>query len=145
MYITSSEYAFLTGRDSNEATNIRIKLACKLLDSRIGNHYVYTDGYKIDTSSSIWQIDENDMTQEQKDSVQMWVAKAVEFLYQNGDSPQENKNVKLGRFSVGNSSTSTGSNLPDVLKLYDSILVSSGIINRNISLKERIYDGRYYV
>lgn len=145
MYITASEYSFLTNRDANEATGMRIKLASKLLDARIGNHYINTDGYKIDTSSSTWQIDENNITQIEKDAVQMWMAKVIEYLYQNGDSPEENKNVKLGRFSVGNSSTSTGSNLPDAIKLYDSILVSSGIVNRNISLNRKVHDGRYYV
>lgn len=146
MYISAEQYAFLMGRDASEATIIRIKLACKLLDSRIGNHGTYSSGWKINFDSDTWYVDEKEVLSEQKEAVEMWVAKMIQVLYENGDSPETTKNLKLGRFSVGNGSNTSNANLPSGLELYDSILVSSGLINRNIDLSGRVYEnGRYTV
>lgn len=145
MYISAAKYSFLTGRDASEATLMRIRLACKMLDSRIGNHGTNTEGWKIDDSDSdTWYVDDyTEVTQDQKDSIEMWVAKMIETLYLNGDSPSTSKNVRLGRFSVGAGSSSTN-NLPDEMSYYDSILVSSGIINRNIRLNRREVERERY-
>lgn len=146
MYISAEKYAFLSGRDGSEATLMRIKLACKMLDSRLGNHGTYDDGYKIDSSDNdTWYIDDyTELTAEQKEAVEMWVAKMIQVLYENGDSPSTSKNVKLGRFSVGNASTSSNSNLPSEMGYFDSILVSTGLINRNIRLVGRKIERERY-
>lgn len=137
MYITASEYASLTGRAAAEATTVRIKIACKLLDSRIGNYPTYENGWKIDDNLSTWYTGNlTELTQDQKEAVQMWIAGMIEYLYLNGNMSSGNNNsIKLGRFSVSKSKNNQGKILPDEMGYYDSILISSGIINRSISIK----------
>ena len=143
MYITPTEYNTITGRDSAEATTIRITLSSKLLDSRIGNYPIFENiGYKINSS---WQVEEDGvnttLTKSKKDAVQMWVAQMVSFLYDNNDTPPTSESgVSLGRFSVNGSSNI--SNIPDEVKYADSILISSGIINRKVGKYRRneLYD-----
>jgi hypothetical protein len=137
MYITSSEYATLTGRAASEATTLRLKIACKLLDSRIGNYPTLSDGYKIRSSdfAIIYQGQYQILHQSKIDAVKMWVAVMISYLTDNGNKPPTvANNIKLGRFSVGKSTPSTSSNLPGELGFADSILVSSGIINRRIKM-----------
>lgn len=152
-YITSSEYAALTGRDSSEATSIRIKIASKLLDSRIGNYGIYTNGYKIDTSSSTWYVtpifltDDREfinvsntnykveVTSGQKEAIKIWIAGMIAELYDSGDISSTEDNLTLGRFSVSKSKNSSGAILPQSMGYYDSILISSGIIERRVGLK----------
>jgi len=136
MYITSSEYASLTGRAAAEATTVRIKIACKLLDSRIGNYPTYENGWKIDNGSSTWYIGNyTELTQDQKDAVQIWIAGMIEYFVVNGTMSSNNDNIKLGRFSVNKSKNSLGKTLPNEMNYYDTILVSSGLINRSINTK----------
>jgi hypothetical protein len=145
MYINASDYSFLTGRDGSEATVMRIKLACKLFDSRIGNHGTTSDGWKIDDSANTWYIDQyTALTEEQKEAIKIWVAKMIEILYVNGDSPAGVKNVKLGRFSVGNTADSSNQILSNEMGYYDSILVSSGLINRNVRMTRRDVERERY-
>jgi hypothetical protein len=136
MYITNTEYASLTDRAAAEATAVRIKIACKLLDSRIGNYPTYENGWKIDNKLSTWYIDNyTELTQDQKEAVQMWVAGMIEYFVVNGTMSSNNDNIKLGRFSVNKSKNSQAKILPDEMNYYDTILVSSGLINRSINTK----------
>jgi hypothetical protein len=136
MYITSSEYANLTGRNSSEATTERINIACKLLDSRIGNYGTNSSGWKINDNSSIWYVDVNTaLTQDQKDAIKLWVSGMITALYNNSNMSQNSNNVRLGRFSVSKGYNSSQNILPDSMGFHDSILVSSGIINRRIDLR----------
>ena len=139
MYITDTEYKSFTGRPKSEATKVRIRIASKLLDSRIGNHGVYSNGCKIDKNSyDEWYIDNDTLlAHDQIIAVKMWVAVMVGCLYDNDNKPVTNKNVKLGRFSVGNPGGSSIFNkvLPDEMAYQDSILISSGIIKRAVDIR----------
>lgn len=135
MYITAVEYAILMGRDSEECTVSRLTIACKLLDSRIGNYPINDDGYKIRTSdwALMYKGQYQVLHQSKIDAVQLWVATMVSYLYDNNDAPPSStNNLKLGRFSVGGNSSS--SSFPSELSFADSILVSSGIINRRVGV-----------
>lgn len=154
-YITASEYASITGRASSEATTERRMLASKLLDARIGNYATWSTGYKIDNSSSTWYLktafyNENlnyvgntinnkvEVSEAQKDSVQLWVAAMITELYNSSSNmAQSGSNVKLGRFSVGKGSSSNNPStiLPQAMGYHDSILIDSGIIARKVELK----------
>lgn len=152
-YITSSEYAALTGRDSSEASAIRINLASKLLDSRIGNYGIYQSGWKIDTSSSTWYVSpiflpddrefvnvsntsyKNEVTTGQKEAIQIWVAGMITELYNSDNVASTEDNLKLGRFSVSKSKNSSSAILPQSMGYHDSILISSGIVERRVGLK----------
>ena len=149
-YITASDYSLLTGRDSDEATIIRITKACKLLDARIGNYPVLTSGYKIDSSNDTWRVAldpgsdlESDiyvnwpyynLTTGQKDAIKMWVAEMIMFLVQNNDSSPTSDNLKLGRFSVSKNAKKANTLIPEQMYYTDSILVESGIINRRVNV-----------
>lgn len=138
MYITSIEYKSFTDRPSAEATKVRIRIASKLLDSRIGNYGTYSDGWKIDNSDDTWYVNDTEqVTHDQKIAIQMWVSVMIGCLYDNDNKPATNKNVKLGRFSVGNSGGSNIFNkvLPEEMAYHDSILISSGIIRRAIDIR----------
>lgn len=138
MYITASDYNNLTGRPASEATVIRLTIACKLLDSRIGNYPTNEDGYKIRDSD--WTVfykgQYQTLHQSKIDAVKLWVATMISFLTDNNNNPPSSaNNLKLGRFSIGKSNQQTsGSNsmLPGELGFADSILVSSGIINLKV-------------
>jgi hypothetical protein len=130
-YITAIEYNTLTGRPVAEATTIRINLASKLLDSRLGDYPLHTDGNKIDSS---WRMYIRGyrvpINQAKRDAVKMWVAEMIAYLTDNNNKPAGIKNVTLGRFSVGNSNISSLSGgLPNELGYVDNILKDSGIIN----------------
>jgi len=152
-YITSSEYAALTGRDSSEATSIRINISSRLLDSRIGNYGIYENGWKIDTSSSTWYVTSIFLTDDrefinvsntnyrievttgQKDAIKIWIAGMITELFNSDDMASNEDNLKLGRFSVTKSKNSSGTILPQSMGYHDSILISSGIIERRVGLK----------
>lgn len=140
MYLTASEYATLTGNNSSEATTERIYIACKMLDSRIGNYGVNTTtGWKIDDSNTTWYLNQNIVvTQDQKQAVQLWVSGMIKHLTDQGSNlSTSGDSVKLGRFSVAKSKNNGNKILPDTMNYHDSILISSGIINRNVSLSVR--------
>lgn len=147
MYITAAEYLSLTGRPASEASTYRLTIASKLLDARIGNYIIQDDGYKID--SSTWKVWWNgiltEISQAKKDAVKLWVSQMVSYLTDNNDSPPSNdQNVKLGRFSVGNNSNLNSIKLiPDSMNFVDSILVSSGIINRAVNMSRYKHGGEY--
>ena len=140
MYITSTEYNTLTGRPIAEANTIRLTIGSKLLDNRIGNYPVNSDGYKIRSSDfaimyrGVWQV----LHQSKIDAVKLWVATMISYLADNNNNPPSANNLKLGRFSVGNSQNSNSNTaMPAELNYADGILVSSGIINRKISMTGR--------
>ncbi len=136
MYLTAIEYNTYTGRPSSEATTLLIRQACKLLDSRIGNHAVYTNGYKINTASSTWYFDDvYIVTADQKEAVKMWVASMIQEMVINGSAVNNIKGVSLGRFSVQKGSSSSNQILPSSMGYVDSILISSGIIKRELMIK----------
>jgi hypothetical protein len=137
MYITSAEYNTLTGRPAAEANTIRLTIACKLLDSRIGNYPINTDGYKISSAWVLYDEGENIKLHQSKiDAVKMWVSMMVSYLTDNNNKPPSAaNNLKLGRFSVGKAGTIGDSFLPAELGYADSILVSSGIINRKVKMR----------
>ncbi len=145
MYITSTEYNTLTGRPAAEATTIRLTMACKLLDGRIGNYAIFNDtGYKITSTWTVWD-DGLDITLNQAkiDAVKMWVASMISYLVDSGGvPPTTSNNIKLGRFSVGKSNSTSGL-VPDELGYVDSILVSSGIINRKVRSIKGVYRNEY--
>lgn len=135
MYLTATEYNTYTGRTSSEATTLLIRQACKLLDSRIGIHGVYLNGYKIDTfsNSSNWYVDNYYIvTEDQKEAVKMWVASMIQEMVINGITPNNIDSVSLGRFSVKKVNNRI---LPDSMGYVDSILISSGIIKRRLLIK----------
>lgn len=139
MYITSTEYNLYTGRPSSEATNLRINISCKLLDSRIGNYPFDESGYKINNEFQIWSGGVLETLHQSKiDAVKMWCSQMVAFLYDNNDVPPsiQTDNIKLGRFSVGGSSTGQQAGiLPNEMLFVDSILISSGIIKRRVKIR----------
>lgn len=150
MYLTAAEYVTLTGKPIADANTVNIYMACKLLDSRIGNYGELSTGWKIDDTASTWyvQYDINnyndlsilqynnkyEVTAGQKQAIKMWVAGMISAIALNGASPNTSKNVKLGRFSVGSGSSSGSQIMPESMGYYDSILISSGIINRKVNL-----------
>lgn len=123
-YITSAEYAQLTGRNWREATDARLQRASMLLDARIGNYPVLASGWKLDLlSMPVYQVN----------AVKEWVAQMTAFLYENGDSAPTSASLSLGRFSV----TEHGQKdrlLPESLGFADSVLVSSGLIRRGVKV-----------
>lgn len=138
MYITSTEYNTLTGRPSSEATTVRLTISCKILDSRIGNYPINDDGYKINTIN--WTVmykgQYQILHQNKIDAVKLWVATMVSYLTDNNNKPPSAaNNLKLGRFSVGKSSSSNNSKLPGELSYADSILISSGIVNLKVGVR----------
>lgn len=139
MYITATEYNTLTGRAASEATTVRLTIACKLLDSRIGNYPANSDGYKISSEWVVYDIRScqyQTLHQSKIDAVQLWVATMVSFLADNNNQPPSvSNNLKLGRFSVGKSNGNTNASLPGELNFADSILISSGIINRKVQTR----------
>ena len=138
MYITSTEYNTYTNRPTSECNTLRLTIACKLLDSRIGNYPINSDGYKIRSSdfAIMYQGKYIILHQSKIDAVKMWVAAMISFLTDNNNQPPSNmNNLKLGRFSIGKSKSSTYSSItvPDELGIVDSLLISSGIINRKVN------------
>lgn len=131
-YITSTEYNLLTGKDASQATSNRLYMASKLLDSRIGNYPIFETGWKI---TDEWKVDIDGLNltlhTSKIEAVKRWVAAMVFYLFENGDKPPSTDSVKLGRFSVSGTSSSSTS-IPDELSYIDSILVSSGIINLKV-------------
>ncbi|MFA6711920.1 MAG: hypothetical protein WCS33_04355 [Candidatus Caldatribacteriota bacterium] len=139
MYLTSIEYNTYTGRPSSEATPLLIRQSSKLLDSRIGIHGVYSNGYKIDTFSSAtnWYVDNYYIvTEDQKEAVKMWVASMIQEMVISGSISSSNiDSISLGRFSVKKGSSSSNQILPSSMGYVDSILISSGIIKRRLCIK----------
>ena len=136
MYLTATEYESLTGRAAAEATTVNINIASKLLDSRIGNYGTYSSGWKLNVSSSTWYVDNfTALTEDQKNAVKLWVSGLItELFIAGGLQANQDKNLKLGRFSVSNGSSSLSKSLPESMAYYESILVSSGIVNRSVKL-----------
>lgn len=135
MYITPEIYEELTGRDVSEASEVRIRRASRLLDARIGM-------YERDD----WKLELDELTDYQKEAVQMWVSYVVVSFAVNNDSVQVNESIKLGRFSVsarqgGESATV----IPDQLRYADIQLKDSGLIKRNIPIQRRIVRDGYYI
>ena len=136
MYITATEYNSLTGRPIADANTIRIMLACKLLDSRIGNYPINSDGYKISSNWVVYDGENITLHQSKIDAVKLWVATMISYLTDNNNKPPSAaNNLKLGRFSVGKAGTIGDSFLPAEIGYADSILVSSGIINRKVKMR----------
>ena len=137
MYISSSEYNSLTGRVASECTDLRLTIACKLLDSRIGNYPIHSSGYKIRHDWVVVIRGQNIILHVSKQkAVKMWVASMVSYLVDNNNNPpSQSNNLKLGRFSVGKDNSSSSTSLPGELGFVDSILVSSGIINRKVKIR----------
>ena len=121
-YITAAEYAQITGRDSTEATDARLKRASMLLDARIGNYLVNEDGWKLDLTI---------LPSHQLNAVKEWMAQMVAFLYENSDTAPSSASVSLGRFSVTEHGQK-GTLIPESLGFVDSLLVSSGLIRRGV-------------
>ena len=135
MYITPEIYFELTGRAVSEASEVRIRRASRLLDARIGM-------YERDD----WKLELDELTDCQKEAVQMWVSYVVVSFAVNNDSVQVNESIKLGRFSVsarqgGESATV----IPDQLRYADIQLKDSGLIKRNIPIQRRIVRDGYYI
>lgn len=135
MYITSIEYAQLTGKDASEATDNRITMASTLLDSRIGNYPFNSDGYKLD-------VDE--LVTVQSRAVKLWVSQMVSYLYDNDDETPDSENISLGRFSVSGQSSQL---LPQSMRYADTLLINSGLVKRGVRLSKGYFkesDTTYY-
>jgi hypothetical protein len=122
MYLTAAEYYSITERPTAEATNARIKLACQLLDARIGNYTRETDG---------WKLDLDDLLDYKVDAVKTWVAYMIAYLKDNGDKAPSSASLHLSKFSVTEKGQSN-MGLPEELAFVDAVLVSSGVINRRV-------------
>ena len=127
MYLTAEEYTEITGRAEAEATDARIKRACQLLDSRIGN-------YSVDLTTGL-KLDLDDLTVAEKAAVQEWVARMIVYLYENNDYGPMSANVSLGRFSVSRYANQQQGVLADEMMLADSVLVGSGLIRRRVRVE----------
>jgi len=125
MYLEENEYAQITNRDISEALEYRIKLASRLLDSRIGYYESdETTGYKLDLDK---------LPHNQQRAVKIWVAWMIAYLATHNDQAPSAESITLGRFSV---SQGEGSNyLPDQMLFAEFILSSCGIINRKVRVK----------
>jgi len=134
MYLNAMEYASITGSPAGDATYSRIYQACKMLDSRIGNYAVYDSGWKIDYSITTWYVNGlTEVMEDQKQAIKIWIANLIAVFVINGSMPSATKSVTLGRFSV-NKGGAGGAILSDEMGYADSILISSGIINRSVML-----------
>lgn len=125
MYITAQEYMAITGRDESEAIAGRLKIATQLLDARIGprSRDIIT-GLKLAVA---------DLPAHQQDAVKTWCAQMVAFLVDNDDKAPSTKSLQLGRFSV----TEHGQReqvIPEEIAFADSILATSGLITRAVSM-----------
>lgn len=131
MYLTASEYAELTGRDINEATDSRIALASRLFDRRIG-YYARTDGtYKLTLS---------ELGEYQSDAVKDWVAWQVATVVEIGTKLPDAM-IKLGRFMVDNRQRDgnyTHAVLGNLI-LADLVLKDTGLINRVVDHTNEMY------
>lgn len=125
MYITPEEYAEITNRDATEAIPGRIKIATQLLDARIGpwERDIIT-GLKLDVAN---------LPAHQRDAVKAWCAEMIAYLADNGDKAPTTETITLGRFSVTEHGQKT-SLVPEEMWFVDSILVSSGLINRKVKM-----------
>ena len=130
-YLTAAEYAEITERPEEEATDTRIKRASMLLDARIGNYFFDRDtGRKLNMEK---------LPKHQQEAVKQWVAHMISFLFDHGDVAPSvtGGSISLGRFSV---SQGTGTQpgqaaVPEQMNLTDAILVSSGIIRRGVEVR----------
>ena len=135
MYITSTEYTALTGKDAAEATDNRITMASTLLDNRIGNYPINVLGYKL-TIADLHVI--------QSRAVKLWVSQMVSFLYDNDDETPSSENISLGRFSVSGQSSQL---MPRSMGYADVLLVNSGLVKRGVRLSKGYFkesDSSYY-
>jgi hypothetical protein len=140
MYITSTEYNTYTDRPAIEATPLRIKISSKLLDSRIGNYPIGSNGYKITENFQVYcNCNCNSILttlhQSKIDAVKMWVSTMVSYLYDNNNNPPSGQadNIKLGRFNISGTAPNIPNNyLSSEMQYVDSILISSGLIKRSV-------------
>lgn len=136
MYIDKDTYRKYLG-DSPEVvkvvTEVRIRRASRLLDYRIGNHE-RKDNYKLD-------LDE--LSEYQRESVEMWVCYMVKALFDNNDSVQVNQTIRLGRFQATQQQGNTV--IPDGLKYADMQLKDSGMIRRDVKIQRRTTNDGYYL
>ena len=126
-YLTDTEYQNRTGRNVSEATSQRIKMASRLLDTRIGNLPRHTSG-----TYQGWKLDLDELNDYQVDIVKDWVAFMVKALFQSDDSSVAFKSIKLGRFSL--SKDEDDGDIPEDLRYADTMLKDAHIINRKVNL-----------
>ena len=125
-YITAVEYNSIMERPQAEATTARIKRASLLLDARIGNYYPDED--------TGWKLDIDDLSIDQENAVKEWLSQTIAYLYDNNDIAPSTASLSLGRFSVTEYGQK-GRVLPESLCFADSILVSSGLVKRGVTIK----------
>jgi len=125
-YITAVEYNSIMERPQAEATTARIKRASLLLDARIGNYYPDED--------TGWKLDIDDLSIDQENAVKEWLSQMIAYLYDNNDIAPSTASLSLGRFSVTEYGQK-GRVLPESLCFADSILVSSGLVKRGVTIK----------
>lgn len=115
--ITSSDYAKITGRSASEAIDQRIRMAYLLFLNRIGCTETYFNSLTI--------------TDQQEEAAKIWIARLVEYLYDNDDSPPEITGFRLGKFEQ------KGRDFIDMSKMAypDMILKSCGLIKRKAGMK----------
>jgi hypothetical protein len=118
-----NEYAEITNRDGSEASDYRVEMASRLLDSRVG-YYVpdETTGYKLDLT---------ELSVHQSRAVKIWVAWMIAYLATHNDMPPTAESITLGRFSV--SQGQGNDNFPDQMSFADSLIASSGLVNRKVA------------
>lgn len=127
MYIDAATYQEFTARDNaSEATDVRVKTASRLLDSRVGNHVRIDDS---DSDYDGYKLDLDSLKSYQKEIVQSWVSWMVAALYLNGDKPSTFANIKLGRFSVTENSGDENNEIPEQVRYADMQLKDAGLIN----------------
>ena len=121
-YISTAEYAQLTGGQEVDATAERLASASRLLDMRIGSWVRRTsgtyDGYKID-------LDDSAFNAFQVEAIKRWTAWMLKYLVDNNDQIVGAKSVTLGRFKVEESGDD---NALREMALSDSMLVDAEMV-----------------
>ena len=121
-YIEETDYAASTGRSDAEATDVRIKRASRLLDTRIGCWTRKTSGTYLG-----WKLDLSDFDDYRSEAVQEWVAWMVAALFDSDDVMESGgDSIKLGKFSVSRSTMKTG--MPAKLQYVDAQLVDANMV-----------------
>ncbi len=124
-YITSGDYATITGGDQDDATAPRMKRASMLLDARCGLTL------RASSEDDLLLLDLDNLNARQREAARQWVAWFVYSLAENGDSIQAEETIRLGRFQA-TARENRNEIVPDEMMYADQMLKSSGLIRRDI-------------
>jgi hypothetical protein len=132
-YIDAARYNAITGRTTTEASDQRLLMASRLLDSRVGNYV------RIDDDTNAYdgfKLDLDTLRAYQKEAVEHWVAWMVAALFIGGDAPNTFQNIKLGRFSITENASQQDKTLPNLVEFADIQLKDAKIINTHVKTRK---------